>query len=151
MSLVQGRALAGGAGLAMACDLVIAGASAHFGYPEIQRGFVPAMVTTLLQRAAGEKTALDLILTGRLLDAEEARAAGLVSRVVPDAELNAEGMTVARRLGDSSATALALTKRLFFELDGKSFAEGIKLGARVNAVARGTPDFREAIARFLRQ
>ena len=151
LALVQGRALAGGAGLATACDLVIAGASAHFGYPEIQRGFVPAMVATLLHRAAGEKTALDLILTGRLLDAEEARAAGLVSRVVPDAELDVEGMTVARRLGDSSATALALTKRLFFELEGKSFAEGIELGARVNAVARGTPDFREAIARFLRQ
>ncbi len=150
VSLVQGRALAGGAGLATACDLVIAGASAQLGYPEIQRGFVPAMVATLLQRAVGEKMALDLILTGRLLSAEEARAAGLVSRVVPEGELENQGIALALRLAGASGTALALTKRLFFELEGKSFADGIKLGARVNAVARSTPDFRESIAQFLK-
>ena len=75
VAVVQGRALAGGAGLATACDLVLAGASAQLGYPEIQRGFVPAMVMTLLRRLAGEKAALDLVLTGRLVGAEEARDA----------------------------------------------------------------------------
>jgi methylglutaconyl-CoA hydratase len=150
IALVQGRALAGGAGLATACDLLIASKSAQLGYPEIQRGFVPAMVTTLLRRLAGEKTALDLILTGRVLTADEALAAGLVSRVVPDAELEREGTALAARLAASSASALALTKRLFYELDGKSLAEGIEMGARVNAVARSTPDFREALVRFLR-
>ena len=84
VGIVHGRALAGGAGLATACDIVVAGASAQFGYPEIQRGFVPAMVMTLLRRLAGEKAALDLVLTGRLVGAEEARTLGLVSRVVPD-------------------------------------------------------------------
>jgi methylglutaconyl-CoA hydratase len=151
LSLVQGRALAGGAGLATACDLVIAAAGAQIGYPEIQRGFVPAMVTTLLRRATGDRMALDLILTGRVLSAEEALAAGLLSRVVPDSDLESEGIAVARRLAESSATAMALTKRLFFELEQKSFAEGIRLGARVNAVARSTPDFRVAIAQFLKQ
>jgi methylglutaconyl-CoA hydratase len=151
LAVVQGRALAGGAGLASACDLVIAGRNAELGYPEIQRGFVPAMVTTLLRRMVGEKLALDLILTGRVLGAEEAKEAGLVSRVVSDADLEREVTTIASRLADSSITALALTKRLFFDLDGKSFSEGISLGARVNAVARGTPDFKEAIARFLQQ
>jgi len=149
IALMHGRALAGGAGLATACDLLIASKSAQLGYPEIQRGFVPAMVTTLLRRLAGEKMALDLILTGRVLTADEALAAGLVSRVVPDAELEREGTDLAARLVASSASALALTKRLFYELDGKSLAEGIELGARVNAVARSTPDFRDAIARFL--
>jgi methylglutaconyl-CoA hydratase len=120
------------------------------GYHEIQRGFVPAMVTTLLHRAVGEKIALDLILTGRLVEAEEARAAGLISRVVSAGELEEEGTALALRLAGSSATALALTKRVFFEQEGKSFAEGIRLGARVNAVARGTPDFRTSIASFLK-
>jgi methylglutaconyl-CoA hydratase len=151
MSLVQGRALAGGAGLATACDLLLAAAGAEIGYPEIQRGFVPAMVTTLLRRMVGEKMALDLILTGRVLTADEALAAGLVTRVVPDRELEGEGLELAGRLAGSSASALALSKRLFYETEGKSFAESIGLGARVNAVARGTPDFREAIARFLRR
>lgn len=149
--LVQGRALAGGAGLATAGDLVIASQSAQLGYPEIERGFVPAMVATLLRRLAGEKTALDLILTGRVLTADQALAAGVVSRVVADAELEREGTGLAARLAASSASALALTKRLFYELDGKSLCEGIELGARVNAVARSTPDFREALARFLRR
>ena len=151
LALVQGRALAGGAGLATACDLVIASQSAQLGYPEIQRGFVPAMVATLLRRSAGEKMALDLILTGRVLGAEEALAAGLVSRVVADAELEQEGVELAARLAGSSASAMALTKRLFFELEGSSFRDGIGLGARVNAVARGTSDFRAAISQFLKQ
>jgi methylglutaconyl-CoA hydratase len=150
LALVQGRALAGGAGLATACDLVLASDTVQIGYPEIQRGFVPAMVATLLQRAAGEKIALDLILTGRLLGAEEARVAGLVSRVVPAGELQNEGIALALQLAGSSATALALTKRVFFEQEGKTFAEGIRLGARVNAVARSTPDFRTSIASFLK-
>jgi methylglutaconyl-CoA hydratase len=149
LCLVQGRALAGGAGLATACDLVLAGTGAQLGYPEIQRGFVPAMVTTMLRRLAGEKTALDLILTGRVLSAEEARTAGLVSRVVADGGLEAEGLALAQRLAGSSASALALTKRLLFDLEGKSFSESIELGARVNAIARGLPDFRVAISRFL--
>jgi methylglutaconyl-CoA hydratase len=150
LALVQGRALAGGAGLAMACDLVLAADTSQMGYPEIQRGFVPAMVATLLHRAVGEKIALDLILTGRLLGAEEARATGLISRAVSAGELENEGTALALRLAGSSATALALTKRVFFEQEGKSFAEGIKLGAKVNAVARGTPDFRTSIASFLK-
>ena len=150
LSLVQGRALAGGAGLATACDLLIAGASAQLGYPEIERGFAPAMVATLLRRMVGEKMALDLILTGRTLTAEEARSAGLVTRVVPDADLEHETLELARRLAGASASALALTKRLYFELEEKSFSDGIELGARVNAVARSTPGFREAVAKFLK-
>jgi methylglutaconyl-CoA hydratase len=151
IALVQGRALAGGAGLATACDLLIASKSAQLGYPEIERGFVPAMVAALLRRLTGEKMALDLILTGRVLTADEALAAGLDSRVVPDAELERAGTDLAARLAASSVSALALTKRLFYELDGKGLREGIELGARVNAVARSTPDFREALLRFLRR
>ena len=151
VAVVQGRALAGGAGLATACDLVLAGAGAQLGYPEIERGFVPAMVMTMLRRLAGERAALDLVLTGRVLAADEARALGLVSRVVPDERLASEIQGLLASLAAASPTALALTKRLFHELDGLGFEDGIRLGARVNAQARQTPDFREAIARFLRK
>jgi methylglutaconyl-CoA hydratase len=149
VAVVRGRALAGGAGLMTACDIVLAGEGAQVGYPEVARGFVPAMVMTMLRRLAGEKTALDLVLTGRLLRAEEARSAGLVSRVVPDDALEREAGELARSLAATPASALALTKQLFHQLDDLSFDQGIALGARVNAVARQTPDFREAIGRFL--
>jgi methylglutaconyl-CoA hydratase len=149
VALVHGRALAGGAGLATSCDLVLASASARFGYPEIQRGFVPAMVMTILRRLAGEKVAFDLVATGRVVDAEEARTIGLVSRVLPDATFEADAAAIVHAAASGSASALALTKRLFYELDGLSFSEGVAQGARVNALARATPDFRAAIAGFL--
>jgi len=151
VAVVHGRALAGGAGLVTACDLAIAGESAQLGYPEIQRGFVPAMVMTLLRRAVGEKTALDLVLTGRLLSAREAQGAGLLSRVVPDAELEPEAAALLAALAGASLSALALTKQLFYQLDGRPFDDGVALGARVNAAARQTPDFRAALERFLRR
>lgn len=151
VAVVQGRALAGGAGLITACDLAIAGSGAQIGYPEIQRGFVPAMVMTLLRRAVGEKIALDLVLTGRVLSAGEAQAVGLVARVVPDAELEREAGAQIGELASASPSALALTKQLFYQLDGRSLDAGIALGARINALARETPDFRLAIAQFLRK
>jgi methylglutaconyl-CoA hydratase len=151
VAMIQGRALAGGAGLASACDIVVAGAGAQLGYPEIQRGFAPAMVMALLRRTVGEKVALDLVLTGRVLTAQEAQLVGLVSRVVPDAELEREVAALATTLTRTSASALAFTKQLFYQLDGESLTEGIARGARVNAVARSTPDFRDAIAQFLRK
>jgi methylglutaconyl-CoA hydratase len=151
VAIVHGRALAGGAGLATACDIVVAGESSRFGYPEMQRGFVPAMVMTLLRRLAGEKAAFELVATGRVVDALEAHALGLVTRVVPDARLDVEAAELVGQLAAASASAMHLTKQLFYELDGRSFDEGIALGARINALARTTPDFRAAIATFLRK
>ena len=91
------------------------------------------------------------MLTGRLLSADEARAAGLVSRVVPAAELDREAGTLAGALAAASPSALALTKQLFYRLDGRSLDDGVALGARINALARQTPDFRAAIAQFLKR
>jgi methylglutaconyl-CoA hydratase len=151
VAVVQGRALAGGAGLATACDLILAEESARFGYPEIQRGFVPAIVMTMLRRQVGEKVAFDLAATGRVLSANEAATAGLISRVVPDAEFESQAAALLRTFAQSSPTALALTKKQFYQLDGLGFEEGIRLGARVNALSRSTPDFRSAIASFLKK
>jgi methylglutaconyl-CoA hydratase len=149
VAVVQGRALAGGAGLATACDLVLAAESASIGYPEIRRGFVPAMVMTMLRRLVGERVAFDLVATGRVLRASEALELGLVSRVVQDAALQNEAAELLGSLAGTSASALALTKQLLYGQDGLSFAEGIALGAKVNAAARATPDFRTAVAAFL--
>jgi methylglutaconyl-CoA hydratase len=149
IAAVRGNALAGGCGLATACDLVLVSADARLGYPEVQRGFVPAMVLALLRRLVGEKVAFDLATTGRLLTAVEAREAGLVSRVLQPETFEADVASVAAALAGGSATALGLTKKLLYELDGLSVADGVRLGARVNALARSTPELRELVGRFL--
>src|SRR5437016_12137632 len=118
VAVVRGRALAGGCGLATACDLVLATESAKFGYPEVQRGFVPAIVMTLLKRTVGEKIAFDLAATGRTLTATEAAALGLVSRVYEDSDFEDQVGEVLRGLAAASASALALTKQQFYQLDG---------------------------------
>jgi methylglutaconyl-CoA hydratase len=151
VAVVHGRAIAGGCGLATACDLVLARADAQLGYPEVRRGFVPAMVMAMLRRIVGEKVAFDLVATGRLLAAEEAAQLGLVSRVLPAETFERELAAVLTGLAGASATALALIKRQLYELDGRSFEEGIRLGADVNAVARTTPEFRRAVEGFLKK
>ena len=151
VAVVQGRALAGGCGLATACDLILAAESAQFGYPEVQRGFVPAIVMTMLRRTVGEKIAFDLATTGRLLDGTEAAALGLASRVYEDADFEEQAAEELRVLADASPTALAFTKQQFNQLDGLSFDEGLRLGADVNAVSRSTPDFRAALSAFLKK
>ena len=146
---VRGRALAGGAGLATACDIVLAHEGAEFGYPEVRVGFVPAMVMTMLRRAVGEKHAADLVLTGRIISAEEAERIGLVSRVVPAATFDDEvDATLRADQPRRRTTALALTKWLFYKLDSLSFEDGIAAGVVTNVEARATEDFKAGVRRF---
>jgi methylglutaconyl-CoA hydratase len=151
VALVHGRAFAGGCGLATACDMVLARDDALFGYPEVQRGFVPAMVLGLLRRAVGEKTAFDLVATGRSVTAQEALELGLITRVIPADRFETDVAHALADLAALSPSALALTKRLLYALDTAEFDAAIALGARVNAVARGMPDFKEALERFLKR
>lgn len=150
VAVVHGRALAGGCGLATACDVALAAESAQLGYPEVQRGFVPALVMNLLRRAVGEKIAFDLAATGRILTATQAAALGLVSRVYEDSDFEEQVTDMLRALAASSPSSLALTKQQFYQLDGMGFDEGIRLAADVNAVSRTTPDFRAALSTFLK-
>jgi methylglutaconyl-CoA hydratase len=151
VALVRGRALAGGCGLATGADLVLAAESAQFGYPEVQRGFVPAIVLNMLRRTVGEKLAFDLASTGRLLTASEAAVAGLISRVYEDADFEEQVADVLRTLTSIGPSSLALTKQQFYRLEGTAFEEGIRLGADVNAVSRSTPEFRAALNAFLKK
>lgn len=149
VAVVRGRALAGGFGLATACDLVIAAASARFGYPEVRLGFVPAMVMAILRRSTGEQRAFELVALGETIDASTAADFGLVNRVFDDDELDTGAAAFLDELAGRSASAVALTKRLLYQIDGVEFAAAIRTGAEVNALARLTDDCRAGIDRFL--
>lgn len=149
VAAVHGHALAGGAGLATACDLVLAREDAIFGYPEVRLGFVPAMVMALLRRSVGEKVAFELVARGERIGAGEAASLGLVNRVIPESEWDRGVDGYAAELAERSASAISLIKRLLYGMDGLSFEEAIARGAEVNVLARLTPDAREGIRRFL--
>ncbi len=149
VAAVHGHALAGGAGLATACDLVIAREDAVFGYPEVHLGFVPAMVMALLRRIVGEKVAFELVVRGDRIGAEEALGLGLVNRVLPEQEWDEGVRGYVEELSGRSASAVSLIKRLLYGMDGLSFEESIARGAEVNVLARLSPDTREGVRRFL--
>jgi methylglutaconyl-CoA hydratase len=148
VALVKGRAYAGGAGLATACDIVLAHEDARFAYPEVTIGFVPAMVMTILRRSVGEKHAFDLVSTGRILTADQARDIGLVSRVFAASEFTGLSQAVLEQLAKQPRSAMAATKSLFYKLDNLGFLDGISAGIVANADARATNDFREGVMRF---
>lgn len=148
VALVRGRAFAGGAGLATACDIVLASEDARFAYPEVSIGFVPAMVMTMLRRSVGEKQAFDLVATGRVLSAEEAERLGLVSRVFPALEFDTRAEGFLKHLAQAPPSAMAATKSLFYKLDTLGFLDGITAGIVANADARSTQAFRDGVQRF---
>ena len=149
VALVHGRALAGGCGLATACDLVLARDDAELGYPEIHLGFVPALVMTMLRRKLGEGRAFEMVALGRRYDAEEARELGLVNAVFAADGFEAEGERWVRELASRPPGALRLSKKLLYELDGLEFGAGLERAAEVNAEARMSEECREGVRRFL--
>jgi len=149
IAAVNGAAIAGGCGLATLCDLTLASAEAKFGYTEVRIGFVPAIVSTFLLRQVGEKRARDLLLTGRIIDAEEAYRLGLVNEVVGPENLLARARELAETLAANSPASLLATKRLLktnfqVELD-RQIAAAVDENARI----RTTHDFREGVSAFL--
>lgn len=149
IAAVHGRALAGGCGLATACDLVVATVSARFGYPEVKIGFVPAMVAAILRRNLGEKKSFELLTQGFEFSSSEAHALGLVNRVVGDNELDVAVAAFAAVYAKVSGSAVAMTKKLLYEIDGMELSEAVEKGIVVNAEARMTDDCRRGIAKFL--
>ena len=149
VAAVRGRALAGGAGLATACDVVLAAASARFGYPEVKIGFVPAMVMAILRRNVSEKRAFELVTRGAEISAEEAERVGLVNHVYDDERFETEVESYVAGFERVSRSAVVLTKRLIYQMDGMSFDAAIQTGVDVNTIARMTEDCRRGVARFL--
>ena len=149
VAAVTGRALAGGCGLATACDLVLASASARFGYPEVKIGFVPAMVMAILRRNVSEKRAFELITRGAEISAEQAMAFGLVNQVFADESFAADVRAYTSEFEKMSASAMGLTKTLLYQMDGLAFPEALETGADVNVIARLTDDCQQKVAKFL--
>jgi methylglutaconyl-CoA hydratase len=142
---VRGRALGAGTGLATACDLVLAHEDAEFGYPEVRFGAVPALVMALLRRTVGEKHAADLVLTGRIIAAEEAERIGLVSRVLPAASFEQSVNAALAGMSRSPSTSLALTKWLLYKLDALSFEDGVAAGVVTDVESRATAEFQDGV------
>lgn len=151
IAAVRGRALAGGCGLASACDIVLASTGARFGYPEVRIGFVPAMVTAILRRNVSEKRAFELLTRGAEITAEEARQIGLVNHVFSEESFAAEVTVYARGFENISRSAIALTKSLLYQIDGMAFVEALATGVDTNLIARMTDDAQKGIASFLKR
>lgn len=149
IAAVHGRALAGGCGLVTACDLVVATRNARFGYPEVKIGFVPAMVAAILRRNLGEKKSFELLTQGFEYSAEDALSLGLVNRVVAEDQLEAAAHEMAAVYASVSASAVAMTKHLLYDIDALPLADAIALGVETNARARMTDDCKAGIAKFL--
>jgi len=149
IAAVNGAAVAGGTGLATLCDFTLAVPDAKFGYTEVRIGFIPAIVSTFLLRQVGEKVARDLLLTGRLFDAQEALRIGLTNEIVPAENLLERARALAAQLMENSPVSLAHTKRLLSSHTQDDLDSQIDAAVNENAAIRATADFREGVTSFL--
>jgi enoyl-CoA hydratase/carnithine racemase len=134
---INGFAMGGGAGLAVAGDMALMAASAKIGYPEVKRGAVPAIVLANLVRQIGPKAAFEIVTLGDPLTAEQAKAVGLVNRVVADERLMEETLAVATRLAECSQDALFATKRLFHRVAALPLQPALEAARDANIIMRG--------------
>jgi methylglutaconyl-CoA hydratase len=151
VAAVQGRALGGGCGIATAADIVLATDSAQFGYPEINIGFVPAIVSAILRRLVSEKRAFELIATGATISAQTALEFGMINRVFAAEAFEQQVEEFITNLASKSSSALVMSKELFYRTDAMQFEAAIEAGAEVNAFARTTEDFKRGIEKFLKK
>jgi methylglutaconyl-CoA hydratase len=151
VAAVRGRALAGGCGLATACDIVLASRDARFGYPEVKIGFVPAMVMAILRRNVSEKRAFELITRGAEISSAEAERLGLINRVFDEDEFDAQVNEYVGAFEKMSRSGITLSKHLLYHIDGMTFDAALASGADLNAIARMTEDCQQGIARFLKK
>jgi len=149
IAAVRGRALAGGFGLALACDLIFAHDDARFGFPEVKIGFVPAMVAAILRRNMSEKDAFATLTFGYEISAGELRDRGIVEGTIHDEHFDSEVIEIAKQYEKLSASAVQMTKRLLYDIEALTFDAAIEQGAQVNATARMTEDCQKGIAKFL--
>lgn len=149
IAAVNGAALAGGCGLATLCDFTLASPDAKFGYTEVRIGFVPAIVSAFLLRQVGEKQARDLLLTGRIIDGDEALRLGLVTEIVQPENLMARARELADTLVANSPASLLATKRLLHTYSHSELDRQVAAAVDENARIRTTHDFREGVTAFL--
>lgn len=147
---IQGHAIAGGCGLATVCDFSFSAPDAKFGYTEVRIGFIPAIVKVFLLRKIGEGKSKELLLTGDLVSADEAKNIGLINWIVSADELETKVFDFAQKLiKNNSAQSMSLTKKMIAEVPEKSLSEALDYAAYMNAQARATSDCQKGIAAFL--
>jgi enoyl-CoA hydratase len=150
IAAVNGFALGGGCEVAMMCDIIVAGDSARFGQPEVKIGILPgAGGTQRLPRAVGKAKAMDMVLTGRMIDAAEAERCGLVSRLVPAAETVDTALAIAAEIAALPGPAVMLCKEAVNRAFESPLAEGLVFERRMFHALFGTPDQREGMAAFI--
>jgi methylglutaconyl-CoA hydratase len=149
IAAVNGPAIAGGCGIATLCDFTLASTEAKFGYTEVRIGFLPAIVSTFLMRQIGEKHARDLLLTGRIISAEEAMRIGLINEVLAPEALLPRAQELAAQLLENSPASLFATKQLLNGFAVDDLNADIAAAVEANAGIRATDDFREGVASFL--
>jgi len=149
IAAVNGAALAGGCGIATLCDFTLAVPEAKFGYTEVKIGFLPAIVSVFLSRQVGDKRMRDLLLTGRIIEAPEAKEMGLVSEIVPAEKLFARAKELADVLISASPASITRAKRLMTSAAAASVDADLERAVLENARIRCTPDFKEGLASFL--
>ena len=150
IAAVAGFALGGGCELAMQCDIIIAGNNAKFGQPEIKLGVIPGIGgTQRLTRAVGKAKAMDLVLTGRMMDAAEAERSGLVARVVPAASLLEEAIKTAETIASMSLASVMAAKEAVNAAFETSLAEGVRFERRLFHSLFATADQKEGMAAFI--
>lgn len=149
IAAVNGFALGGGCELAMMCDILIASEKAKFGQPEIKLGVTPGMGGSIrLTKAVGKARAMDLVLTGRMIDAVEADRIGLCSRVVEHSELMSEAMAAAKEIAGYSLPSIIASKEMVSRALELSTTEGVKFERRLFMGLFGTEDQKEGMAAF---
>lgn len=149
IAAVHGRALAGGCGLATACDIVLATDTAKFGYPEVKIGFVPAMVMAILRRNVSEKRAFALATQGFEFDAPTAEKFGLINEIFAEESFETEVENYISVYKKVSRSAVVLSKKLLYQMDNMTFESALASGVDVNTIARLTDDCQTGIAKFL--
>ncbi len=149
IAAVNGPAIAGGCGLATLCDFTLASSEAKFGYSEVRIGFIPAIVSAFLLRQVGEKHARDLLLTGRIISADEAFRMGLINEIVAPEKLRSRTRDLAANLLSNSPASLLATKKLLKRYASESLDREIAAAVEENARIRRTADFREGVSSFL--
>jgi len=149
IAAVNGHALAGGCGIATLCDFTLAVPEAKFGYTEVKIGFLPAIVSVFLTRQIGEKRSRDLLLTGRLIEASEAKEMGLVNEVVPAGNLMARAHELAEIILSASPSSITRAKHLLVSAAAASVDSDLERAVLESARVRCTPDFKEGLAAFL--
>ena len=149
IAMVEGYALAGGCGIASACDIIVSASNAQFGYTEVKIGYIPAIVMVFLLKRVSESYAKDLLLTSKFITAQEAYRIGFVNYIIEQPMLESYTENICKTLNKMPMSSIMLTKEMFRNVSNMSFESALEYAAGMNTITRMTKECKEGLARFL--